>query len=483
MAANPEPFYFRLLPTTRGAALALGIALTVAISVLDWAVKPNIALGLLYFFPVLVAAGPLSWVEILSISAACALLRESFQIDAWHGQPLSRLAISLAGFAAAGFLVREIWRHRAADRAYARELAAEIERREKAEATLLAQIEATPAAMLTVDARGRITMANKAAHILLGHERESIINQSIDGFLPEIARLREASGVRRLLRTMIEGTGYRDNGDPFLAHMWISSFGPTSNPGLILVVFDASEQLRHHEEGGLYSMTNSARIIMGALWHETRNLASAMRVLVSAMTRRDGISDLPEVEGLWSLVNSLEKVAYSELRPFSATFEETASTRLALEHLRIVLESSFREQGISIHWELASDMPPVSGDSHGLLQVFLNLMRNAATALQSAKRKQVTISSAVSEGYVWVRFRNTGPPVTEPETLFRATAGNSSGKGLGLYVSRAIARSFGGDLFYEPMSEGCCFTVKLAIAPIWYELSGHTADEDAHSPR
>lgn len=481
MADTKEPLYFRLVPSTRRTALAVGFALTAAISAADWLFRPKFSLGLLYLLPVVLAAGPLRTLDVLAISAVCALVRQAFHGGASQAEPLSQLLIPIAGFAAVGLLVREIWLHRAADREYAQDLAAEVERRQTAETALLAQIEATPAAMLTVDARGRITMANAAAHIVLGHEQKPLINQSVDNLLPEIARLRKAPGIRRLLRTMIEGTGYHQNGDPFLAHMWVSSFGPSSDPSLIVVIFDASEELRHHEEGGLYSLTNSARIIMGALWHETRNLASAMRVLVSALTHRPGVAEMPEVEGLWSLVKSLEKVAYSELRPFSARFDETASLRLALEHLRIVVETSFREQGISIEWALASDMPPVTADSHGLLQVFLNLMRNAASALEGTKRKQVTISSNVLDGWVWVRFRNTGPPVSAPESLFRATAGGTDGKGLGLYVSRAIMHSFGGDLFYEPSPEGCCFTVKLAIAPIWYQISGRTGEEDAHS--
>ena len=36
--------------------------------------------------------------------------------------------------------------------------------------------------------------------------------------------------------------------------------------------------------------------------------------------------------------------------------------------------------------------------------------------------------------------------------------------GLGLYVSRALVKSFGGDLLYEPIAGGACFTVVLPRA-------------------
>jgi hypothetical protein len=112
-----------------------------------------------------------------------------------------------------------------------------------------------------------------------------------------------------------------------------SSFTSRSDAGLIVVALDSSEELCRHEEGGLYSLTNKARILMGALWHETRNVATTMRVLVSSLAHHPDVGELPEVEGLSSLVKSLEKVAYAELQPSTAVSEETASVRLVLEHL------------------------------------------------------------------------------------------------------------------------------------------------------
>jgi hypothetical protein len=91
---------------------------------------------------------------------------------------------------------------------------------------------------------------------------------------------------------------------------------------------------------------------MGALWHETRNVATTMRVLVSSLAHHPDVGELPEVEGLSSLVKSLEKVAYAELQPSTAVSEETASVRLVLEHLRIVIESSFRQQNIGLVWNV-----------------------------------------------------------------------------------------------------------------------------------
>ena len=69
-----------------------------------------------------------------------------------------------------------------------------------------------------------------------------------------------------------------------------------------------------------------------------------------------------------------------------------------------------------------------------------------------------------------IRFEDTGIGVASPENLFRPFQRGAKSSGLGLYVSRAIMRSFGGDLAHEPGPEGCCFAVILPL---------HVAAEEA----
>jgi signal transduction histidine kinase len=63
---------------------------------------------------------------------------------------------------------------------------------------------------------------------------------------------------------------------------------------------------------------------------------------------------------------------------------------------------------------------------------------------------------------VVVRFEDTGPGVRFPEELFKPFQGGGRATGLGLFVSRTIARSFAGDLQHEPRRHGSCFAVRLA---------------------
>jgi C4-dicarboxylate-specific signal transduction histidine kinase len=105
----------------------------------------------------------------------------------------------------------------------------------------------------------------------------------------------------------------------------------------------------------------------------------------------------------------------------------------------------------------------VWADRHTLLQVFLNLTKNSARAMETSEVKVLTIAVTVESGRVLVRVEDTGTGVAAPERLFQPFQPGAESTGLGLYVSRALVRGFRGDLSYVPRAEGCCFTISLTV--------------------
>ncbi len=105
-------------------------------------------------------------------------------------------------------------------------------------------------------------------------------------------------------------------------------------------------------------------------------------------------------------------------------------------------------------------------ESHGLLQVLLNLLNNAVRHCAAADGDK-TCRLAVSrvQDRIAVRVSNPGEPVEHPERLFQPFTAAAEGTGLGLYVSRSILRSFGGDLRYDTGSGEPCFLVELTACP------------------
>jgi signal transduction histidine kinase len=75
----------------------------------------------------------------------------------------------------------------------------------------------------------------------------------------------------------------------------------------------------------------------------------------------------------------------------------------------------------------------------------------------------LNIIVTVKDGWASIRFEDSGPGISNPERLFQPFQQGADGSGLGLYVSRAVVRSYGGELRFEPRAQGSCFVLELQV--------------------
>jgi C4-dicarboxylate-specific signal transduction histidine kinase len=162
---------------------------------------------------------------------------------------------------------------------------------------------------------------------------------------------------------------------------------------------------------------------------------------------------------------ALERIASVEL---SLVKRQAAKLRLEsfLRDLYIIIHPSLREAGIALDWRIAPELPDVWADQQSLLQVFLNLVRNAENALAQTEHATLSVCAAASGSGVQITVADNGPGVRHPEQLFqpfRVGDGQSGlGSGLGLYLSRAMMLSFHGDLRYTAGGAGATFLVEMS---------------------
>lgn len=112
----------------------------------------------------------------------------------------------------------------------------------------------------------------------------------------------------------------------------------------------------------------------------------------------------------------------------------------------------------------------VRADAARLEQVFINLVMNAADAMEDVSDGRIRIDMATVSGTCRLRFRDTGPGIA-PEHLeklfqpFHTTKPQGQGTGLGLHISRSLVEEIGGTLELEPTEgKGACFVMTLPIA-------------------
>jgi two-component system, LuxR family, sensor kinase FixL len=456
----------------------MAAVLTAGIAWLDWSFF-DISIGFLYLIPILLSAAALNSLQIAAFAAVCGLLTEAldpaqglagktgwalldgFNPLLWAPGTMGRLIVAVAGFAMTGFFVAELNHRRRMLTEHLAERDKHIQRRLEAERQLLILIETSPLAILTLNSRREVELANESARLMLGFEEEPLAGLHVEPYLPILSRMLQSYRDGANFRTNVECKGYRRNGDVFLANVWLSTYRTSNGPGLAAVVWDASENLRDREGAGLDSMMATSRVLVGALSHEIRNLASAAASAHAALSSVHETAQHENYQALGTLIRGLEKIASAGLQMASSSEHVVASLGTLLDETRIVIEPALHEAEIQLVWEVNGSLPLVQGDHHNLLQAFLNLARNSQQALEGRERRQVRVTAGVENDVAVVRFYDTGPGVAYPEELFQPFQPNAAHSGLGLYITRAILRSHGGGLRYEPQPVGSCFTVEL----------------------
>ena len=448
--------------------LAVATFLTAAIAAVDWWATQYISLGFLYLFPIIIVGGFLSRPQIVGVALVCAVLQELFS-NLPENEAVVRLVFSSAGFIGTGLLISEMVRNRRIVLKHVDELEDQVKLRRDLEEQLRALVESSPAAIVTIDSDGKVVLANEAANQLLAPGGTPLQGQAIHFYLPALQTVLKTQS-SRVFRTTLQCTGKRSDGEVFLAGIWFSTYSTISGPRLAAIVVDLSEDLRNREELSLDYLLKNTRILMSTVAHEIRNLSGAVLVVHKNLSRIKELETNEDFRALGGLLQSLEKISALELGSTPAQNGQAVELTSVLDELRILIETTYHESEINVEWDIEEPLPLVWADRYGLVQVFLNLAKNSQRAMMSTETKRLRIAASEENGNVAIRFEDTGIGVASPESLFRPFQRGAQSSGLGLYVSRAIMRSFGGELAHEPRSEGSCFVVILPL---------HVAAEEA----
>lgn len=140
-----------------------------------------------------------------------------------------------------------------------------------------------------------------------------------------------------------------------------------------------------------------------------------------------------------------------------------------VERIIRLLKNELNEHNIEVKLSLKQDLPNVNMSSVELDQVLLNLSKNAISAMGNNQKSNNTLSICTTAQYDFVEIQvsDTGSEIKDKLHLFNLfkTSKEQSevdGLGIGLSLSRRIARSYAGELLLKSSSvEGSQFMVKI----------------------
>jgi two-component system NtrC family sensor kinase len=126
----------------------------------------------------------------------------------------------------------------------------------------------------------------------------------------------------------------------------------------------------------------------------------------------------------------------------------------------------------------------VVADAHQLEQVFLNIINNAADAIQETSHPgRLEVSIFEDCGFACVQFHDSGPGIAELGRIFDpfyTTKRLGKGTGLGLSICYGILKEHGGEIIASNHERGgAVFQVRLPIAPAEPLAAAESQNEDS----
>ena len=165
-----------------------------------------------------------------------------------------------------------------------------------------------------------------------------------------------------------------------------------------------------------------------------------------------------------ALVRGLLRVA----RPGERRVEPVDVNDVAAQAVDLV-SYQFGVDEIQVERAFDPELPPARADTSRTEQVLVNLLSNAIQAVRGAphpRRVRVTTFSADSSVSVAVEDNGPGVPEEIADRIFLPffTTKGERGTGLGLYISKQVARDAGGDLVLDARRPGARFVLTLPAA-------------------
>jgi PAS domain S-box-containing protein len=354
------------------------------------------------------------------------------------------------------------------------------------------------AALVSTDEQGRIVEFNPSAEAMFGHERADVLGRSVGELLiPERFRAAHDAGMQRMregaaprvLGKRMEMSALRADGREFPMEMvrWRTdaegSVFYTASIVDLSEKHDAAAQIERQRDALRQSEKLGAMgSLLAGVAHELNNPLAV--VMGRASLLEEKCEDQPALKADAVRIREAAERCGRIVRTFLNMARNRPSQRSAVALNDMVraaadmLQYRYRSHGTELELVLADDLPVVNADGDQIGQIVMNLLVNAQQALADAPgSRHVKVQTGVEarrdsrEPRVWLRVADNGPgvPAEARERIFEAfftTKPEGIGTGLGLAVSRSVAREHGGDLILEAAAAqpGASFRLSLPIS-------------------
>ncbi len=352
-----------------------------------------------------------------------------------------------------------------------------------------AVLQALPQPVIVCEEDHTIAFVNYAAEAFFGASLSVLSRQRLDDLIafgsPIIGLVNSVNSRRAPMteyRVSVGSSRFGDIQDERIVDVFASPI--TEVDGRVALLFQ--ERTMADKIDRQLVSRGAARSVTGLasmLAHEIKNPLSGIRGAAQLLEQSVTSEELPlarlirdETDRIVDLIDRVE--VFGDERPLE---REPINIHVVLDRVKLLAKSGVA-RGIAFSEEYDPSLPPVYGNRDQLVQVFLNLVKNAAEALERTQKPEIKFSTAFRPGIrisvqgvsqrislpLEIVIEDNGPGVP-PELLpilfdpFVST--KASGSGLGLALVAKIVGDHGGVIDCDSRPGRTRFRILLPVAP------------------
>lgn len=337
-------------------------------------------------------------------------------------------------------------------------------------------VETCQDAVLFIDRRGTILLANPSTCRMFGYSAEELLGSDVRRLMAEPYATNhqsyiehyESTGERRAIGRIRQVRALRSSGEEFPIELSVTLLADAGD-GVSYGAFirDVSEKVKL--QGELMERERAATVGTTAsmLVHEIGNPLNNMALQLQALKRKvkkldSGEDTLEKVDSCLGEIERLSRLV-QEFRALSGRRRIAKRPLRMTELLESVLANLMRvSRGVIVGRDFADGQALVMADADKMQQVLLNLCHNALEAMPNGGQLLLKTSRRDSDYVLEVQDTGEGVPpsidIFEPFVTTKA-----DGTGLGLAICSEIVRSHEGTLSYESGVQGTTFCMRLPL--------------------
>lgn len=369
---------------------------------------------------------------------------------------------------------------------------------ERSEARLAGIISSAMDAIISVNEEQRIVLFNRAAERMFRCDAAAVMGQPLEQFIPARYRRAHEAHIRSFGHTGVTSrsmsrpgtlTGLRAGGEEFPIEATISQIETDGQKFFTVILRDVSQRVESERrlQEALQSANTANRAkseFLAMMSHELRTplnaiggFAQLLQLGIHGMLNEQQLEQVRRIqrsgEHLLTVINHILNFARIEAGQLEYAVRDVTVSEVIDQVVPLMIPQMHARE---LAFDVAAAHPSlrVCVDPDKFVQIMLNLLTNAAKFTERGGR--VSVSYDADDSTVCVRVSDTGVGIPEDkkEAIFepflqleRKLTKTVDGAGLGLAISRSLARAMAGDLTVEnSQSGGATFILRLPrVAP------------------